>query len=253
MPDTSARLGLPYLAPAQAQKHVTVNEGLTRLDALAQLALASLEATDPPASPANGETHALGAGATGAWAGQDGKLAYWDGTAWLFVGPRAGMAATDPSGRIRVYDGALWRRASDTETLDGVGIGTSSDPINRLSVVSAASLFSHEGAGHQMKLNKAGAADTASLLYQTDWSGRDGAGGRGCLLAQGQRRWCCLDHRAARRSRGRPGHARRRAAADPGHGPRRAAGGRSLFRRRHRQGALLRRDRLAGSLLKLRL
>ena len=30
----SARLGLPYLAAGQLQKHVTLNEALTRLDAL---------------------------------------------------------------------------------------------------------------------------------------------------------------------------------------------------------------------------
>ncbi|RZJ39922.1 MAG: DUF2793 domain-containing protein, partial [Brevundimonas sp.] len=34
--DHSARLCLPYLAAAQMQKHVTLNEALTRLDALVQ-------------------------------------------------------------------------------------------------------------------------------------------------------------------------------------------------------------------------
>ncbi|NND41100.1 MAG: DUF2793 domain-containing protein, partial [Silicimonas sp.] len=39
MADTS-RLGLPLLDPAQAQKHVTVNEAFLRLDALSQITLA---------------------------------------------------------------------------------------------------------------------------------------------------------------------------------------------------------------------
>ncbi|MEP1766937.1 MAG: hypothetical protein ABJJ53_09925 [Sulfitobacter sp.] len=43
---------------------------------------------------------------------------------------------------------------------------------NRLSVSAAATLLNHEGAGHQLKLNKAVAADTVSLLYQTAFSGR---------------------------------------------------------------------------------
>jgi microcystin-dependent protein len=43
---------------------------------------------------------------------------------------------------------------------------------NRLSVSSPATLLSHAGAGHQLKLNKAAAADTASLLFQTGFSGR---------------------------------------------------------------------------------
>lgn len=36
MPDTTANLGLPFILPAQAQKHVTHNEALQRLDVLVQ-------------------------------------------------------------------------------------------------------------------------------------------------------------------------------------------------------------------------
>ncbi len=40
MTDVTPCLGLPLLAAAQSQKHVTHNEALTTLDALAQLAVA---------------------------------------------------------------------------------------------------------------------------------------------------------------------------------------------------------------------
>lgn len=53
-----------------------------------------------------------------------------------------------------------------------VGVNATADATNRLSVVSPASLFSHEGAGHQLKINKDTAADTASVLFQTGFSGR---------------------------------------------------------------------------------
>jgi hypothetical protein len=53
-----------------------------------------------------------------------------------------------------------------------VGVNVTADATNRLSVVSPASLFSHEGAGHQLKINKDTAADTASVLFQTAFSGR---------------------------------------------------------------------------------
>ena len=50
MSDTP-RLGLPLLAAGQAQKHVTHNDALMRLDALAHLAVASRAQTVPPGSP----------------------------------------------------------------------------------------------------------------------------------------------------------------------------------------------------------
>lgn len=53
-----------------------------------------------------------------------------------------------------------------------VGINDTADTTNRLAVSSPASLFSHEGAGHQLKINKDTAADTASVLFQTGFSGR---------------------------------------------------------------------------------
>ncbi len=34
-----------------------------------------------------------------------------------------------------------------------------------------ASLFNNAGAGHQGKVNKQAVSDTASLLYQTNWTG----------------------------------------------------------------------------------
>ncbi|MCZ4352272.1 hypothetical protein O4H61_07055 [Roseovarius aestuarii] len=58
------------------------------------------------------------------------------------------------------------------DNLDGVGINTTADGTNKLAIASEASLFSHDGAGHQIKVNKASTADTAALLFQTNWSGR---------------------------------------------------------------------------------
>ena len=51
MADTT-NLTLPLLAASQAQKHVTVNEALTRLDGAVQLRLRSRVLTDPPATVA---------------------------------------------------------------------------------------------------------------------------------------------------------------------------------------------------------
>ena len=46
------------------------------------------------------------------------------------------------------------------------------DVTTRFVVQAPASLFNHDGAGHQLKLNKAAAGETASLLFQDGYSGR---------------------------------------------------------------------------------
>ncbi|MFP4275260.1 MAG: DUF2793 domain-containing protein [Paracoccaceae bacterium] len=173
MSDVSPRLALPYLLPAQAQKHVTHNEALRLLDAAVQLSVEAFGQTVPPGLPEHGEAHALGAGATGAWAGHDGEIAVWSDGAWLFVRPQEGWRAWGRAeAQLRVWAGTDWAPVAPDSHLDGIGIGTGWDAVNRLSVVSAASLFSHDGTGHQVKVNKATPEDTASLLFQSGWSGR---------------------------------------------------------------------------------
>lgn len=173
MPDASPRLNLPYIAASQAQKHVTHNEALRLLDGLAQLALKSFDATTPPATPAEGDMYALGAAPTGAWAGAAGKLALWSDAAWIFITPQEGWLAWGAAeSEQRVFTGGNWQEVIPTlQNLESVGVNTTADLTNRLSVAADASLFSHDGSGHQMKVNKATTGDTASLLYQTAWTG----------------------------------------------------------------------------------
>ena len=70
-----------------------------------------------------------------------------------------------------------------------LGINATADATNRLTVSAPATLLTHEGAGHQLKINKALPADTASLLFQSGWQGRaepapaDGAWGGAALHA----------------------------------------------------------------------
>lgn len=105
----TANLGLPLLAPSQAQKHVTVNEALSRLDALAKGVLASRRVSTPPAEPRHGEVWAVPAGATDEWAGREGDLAISTGGGWSFVAPREGWRAfvLDEGAPLR-HDGGGW-------------------------------------------------------------------------------------------------------------------------------------------------
>lgn len=118
--------------------------------------------------------HAVGSTPTGAWAGQAGRLARWEGTAWMFIQPQEGWRAWDADGaRDLLWHGGAWTAPGvDLQNVDGVGINATHDATNALSVAAEATLHSHAGAGHQLKLNKAETGDTASLLYQTGFSGR---------------------------------------------------------------------------------
>lgn len=173
MSQYTPRLNLPFLQPSQAQKHVTHNEALRELDLIVQLTVAALDETIPPAVPETGAVYGLGSSPTGDWAGQSGKLAAWLGTAWHFLAPQIGWRVWDQeNSKIKVWEGSRWADVPiETANLSGLGITTGFDETNRLSVRSPATLLSHEGAGHQLKINKAGEPDTASLLFQSNWTG----------------------------------------------------------------------------------
>ncbi len=173
MSDTSPRLNLPYLLQSQAQKHVTHNEALERLDALVQMAVLGFYSVAPPALPQEGDIYVLGGSPSGDWTGQEGKIAVFSGGGWLFLDARDGSRAWDLTlDRLMVFKNGTWTAVMPNLTnVAGVGIQSGWDTVNRLSVSSTASLFNNAGAGHQIKVNKANTTDTASLLFQSGFVG----------------------------------------------------------------------------------
>ncbi|VFU10265.1 conserved protein of unknown function [Methylocella tundrae] len=67
---------------------------------------------------------------------------------------------------------ALLSEVPSLQNAPGVGVNTSFDVTNKLAVKSSAVLFDNIGHGVQFKVNKSADTDTASLLYQTGYSGR---------------------------------------------------------------------------------
>lgn len=125
MTDTP-ELGLPLLAPAQAQKHVTVNEALARLDGLAQLRLQSVTETTPPGA-LDGFAFGVPSGAVNAWAGQEGSVAIASGGGWIFVPVQRGWRAVILDvGSLAIFDGVLWRVGAQTLTPGGSSVGLNS-------------------------------------------------------------------------------------------------------------------------------
>ncbi len=169
MSENSAVLSLPYIQSSQAQKYVTHNEAIRVLDVLVQASVTSQGQVSPPDNPAQGERHIVGAAATGDWSGQDQAIALWSDSSWQFYLPQAGWHAFNlTEGQFLIFNGSTWV----AQTFETLGINTTADTVNRLAVTSAATLLTHEGAGHQLKINKAATAETASLLFQSNWSGR---------------------------------------------------------------------------------
>lgn len=172
--DHTPRLTLPLIMPSQAQKHVTHNEAIQALDALVQPVVESRTLATPPVLPLAGEAWIVPAGATGAWSGHAGEIAAFQSGAWHFLDPATGWQVYVKTDKTSyVFDTGAWiPLASLGSALPKLGINTTADTTNRLAVAAAATLLTHDGNGHQLKLNKATPSDTASLLYQTNWSGR---------------------------------------------------------------------------------
>ncbi|MCA3584635.1 MAG: DUF2793 domain-containing protein [Methylocystis sp.] len=124
---TTPNLGLPFILQGQAQKEVTHNEALIRLDALVHGSVRSRTLATPPGSPANGERWIVPSGATGAWAGQTGRIAHWNVNAWAFYVPVTGW-------RYHVEDERLTVVWADGDWRDRI-VGTASGGALRLIAV----------------------------------------------------------------------------------------------------------------------
>jgi len=189
MADTP-KIGLPTIASAQAQKHVTMNESLYRIDTLVQLSVLDKDLSDPPASPTEGDAYIVGASATGAWAGQENNVAAFTTGIWFFHVPRNGWVAwvSDENAQY-LFDDGSWSQVAGGGGTDpnavsktvtapqsitsplGVG-GATADTTNVFSVNGPAVLLNHGGDDMRVVLNKDAVDDTAAFIFQSDFSAR---------------------------------------------------------------------------------
>lgn len=174
--DQTPNLGLPYIAAAQAQKHVTHNEAIRRLDAIVQLAVLDRDLAAPPAFPPEGSRYIVAVNSTGLWAGQSLQITAWQDGAWAFFAPQRGWIAwIVDEGLAVAWNGTAWLALAGSVSVNPiplVGVNTTADATNRLAVAAPATLLNHAGAGHQLKVNKAAVPETASLIFQNGFSGR---------------------------------------------------------------------------------
>ncbi len=129
MTDDTARLALPMLAVAQAQKEITHNEALARIDIVTQPVVEAVGLSTVPTAPLEGQCWIVGSAPAGAWAGRAGALAGWTGGGWRFITPFEGMSAWSVADKGLVRrEGSGWRiagrQAAITNPTGGATIDT---------------------------------------------------------------------------------------------------------------------------------
>lgn len=181
MSDISSSLSLPFIAPSQAQKHVTHNEALCILDVVTQLSVAADDVSTPPTSVSEGTRYLLDAGGTGEWSGHDGEIALFENGTWRFFVPRAGWRSYVISRDVMViYDGAEWSDldGAELEDVDTFGLGMTTQPDTpfaaKLNAALWTALYQADGGTGDITvtLNKETSNDDAGFVFQQNFATR---------------------------------------------------------------------------------
>ena len=92
-------------------------------DSLHSLMVLDKDLTAPPGSPSAGDRYIVGTSATGAWSGQDGNVASYFDSAWVFYTPAEGwLAWVADEDELYYYTGSAW--AALGTSFPAVGIDT---------------------------------------------------------------------------------------------------------------------------------
>ncbi len=121
----TARLRLPLIAAAQAQKHVTHNEALTALDTLVQASVLDKDLSAPPSTPSEGDCYIVASGGSGAWSGLDTRIVRHIDGVWRSYLPGSGwLAYVEDEAQLYLFDGTNWAASAG-----GGGVSTASPPV----------------------------------------------------------------------------------------------------------------------------
>ncbi len=122
--DATGRHQLPLLAVSQAQKEITHNEALARIDALLHPVVEDQLTT--PAMPTNadiGKCWLVSPAATGEWSNKSGQIAIWIGGGWRYLLPTEAMRIRSKSdGTDLIWSGMAWINAPSISDPSGGGV-----------------------------------------------------------------------------------------------------------------------------------
>jgi hypothetical protein len=161
MTDTT-HLGITLVEQSQAQKEVTVNEALPRIDAVLNTGAISQATNTPPVTPDTGDLYIVGSSPTDEWAGKAKQIAYYD-QAWRFITPNEGMSLwINDEDVFYHYNGTDWVVAAS-----GGGGGGTITLSGDISGSGSSSISTSIGAGKVTNSMLAGSIDLSSKVTST--------------------------------------------------------------------------------------
>lgn len=184
------QFGLPLLAASQAQKHVTVNEAIARLDAMAQLRVVSDAVATPPVTALDGEAYLVPSDATGDWSARAGEIAIWANGGWSYMAAKTGWQAWNESTSERMeFSGTAWVAAGGTGGSNGAVTTLRVDSVSHTLTAGGSSIVSAALPANGVVFGVTARVNTAITGSATGWSlgvaGSTNRYGSGLGLGQG--------------------------------------------------------------------
>ena len=124
-----------------------------------QQAVIDKDLTAPPGSPSEGDRYIVGPSATGDWAGQDDKIAWYYNSAWNFDTPAEGWKTwVKDEDTTYQYTGSAWESTPDVDEKAKVSANDTTTGYLEDKIVGTANKISvtvlNEGGNEQLKIDK---------------------------------------------------------------------------------------------------
>jgi len=126
-------LSLSLIMPSQAQKHVTHNEALIKLDHLIHLSCISVRTNMPPSSPVAGQRLIIGENPVQAWQDYAQHIEVFEDQIWAFLKPQNGWQCWDQESQaLYIFDQNIWMpysvdSSSSLTNITTLGINATAD------------------------------------------------------------------------------------------------------------------------------
>ena len=169
-------LAMPLLIPNQSGKEITHNEALVILDNIVQKSVVDKDLSTPPENPENNALYIVGQNAINEWENKENYLSYFD-NGWRFITPKNGFVFfIEDENKLYNFNGTSWVELAPNFTpsitslqnLSHIGINTTADSTNKLTVKSDSVLFDNATTNSTVKINKNTENNTASITLQSD-------------------------------------------------------------------------------------